>query len=243
MKIIGGYTNYGQDIGILMLDTRFPRIIGDIGNANTFRTHVRYRTVRNITKGPITEKNIEKELLFPFLEAAKSLEAEGCKAITTSCSFLAGYQQRLADAVHIPVFTSTLLLVPMLRAMLNRHSTIGIFTENPQVLNEEYFLQAGWSSKDILVAVTGMQADSPFSNLFIGDHVEEDLGTLKECVEQFEIQLIQKALNNTASAAHAGASGYRSDCAGVHESGAVYRADPEACRSSGLRAESAAGVH
>lgn len=71
MKIIGGYTNYGQDIGILMLDTRFPRIIGDIGNANTFRTHVRYRTVRNITKGPITEKNIEKELLFPFLEAAK----------------------------------------------------------------------------------------------------------------------------------------------------------------------------
>ena len=177
MKIIGGYTNYGQDIGILMLDTRFPRIIGDIGNANTFRTHVRYRTVRNITKGPITEKNIEKELLFPFLEAAKSLEAEGCKAITTSCSFLAGYQQRLADAVHIPVFTSTLLLVPMLRAMLNRHSTIGIFTENPQVLNEEYFLQAGWSSKDIPVAVTGMQADSPFSNLFIGDHVEEDLGT------------------------------------------------------------------
>ncbi len=144
MKIIGGYTNYGQDIGILMLDTRFPRIIGDIGNANTFHTHVRYRTVRNITKGPITEKNIEKELLFPFLEAAKSLEAEGCKAITTSCSFLAGYQQRLADAVDIPVFTSTLLLVPMLRAMLNRHSTIGIFTENPQVLNEEYFLQAGW---------------------------------------------------------------------------------------------------
>ena len=37
MKIIGGYTNYGQDIGILMLDTRFPRIIGDIGNANTFQ--------------------------------------------------------------------------------------------------------------------------------------------------------------------------------------------------------------
>lgn len=188
MKIIGGYTNYGQDIGILMLDTRFPRIIGDIGNANTFHTHVRYRTVRNITKGPITEKNIEKELLFPFLEAAKSLEAEGCKAITTSCSFLAGYQQRLADAVHIPVFTSTLLLVPMLRAMLNRHSTIGIFTENPQVLNEEYFLQAGWSSKDIPVAVTGMQSDSPFSNLFIGDHVEEDLGTLKECVEELTLR-------------------------------------------------------
>lgn len=115
--------------------------------------------------------------------------------------------------------------------MLNRHSTIGIFTENPQVLNEEYFLQAGWSSKDILVAVTGMQADSPFSNLFIGDHVEEDLGTLKECVEELTLRHMREH------------PGYRGDCAGVHESGAVYRADPEACRSSGLRAESAAGVH
>lgn len=33
-----------------------------------------------------------------------------------------------------------------------------------------------------------MQADSPFSNLFIGDHVEEDLGTLKECVEELTLR-------------------------------------------------------
>ena len=26
MKLVGGYTNYGQDIGVLMLDTIFPRI-------------------------------------------------------------------------------------------------------------------------------------------------------------------------------------------------------------------------
>lgn len=144
MKIIGGYTNYGQDIGYFN-----GWIRGSRGSSGISETRIHFApmsvTARSgiLPKVPITEKNIEKELLFPFLEAAKSLEAEGCKAITTSCSFLAGYQQRLADAVHIPVFTSTLLLVPMLRAMLNRHSTIGIFTENPQVLNEEYFLQAG----------------------------------------------------------------------------------------------------
>ena len=108
MKIIGGYTNYGQDIGILMLDTRFPRIIGDIGNANTFRTHVRYRTVRNITKGPITEKNIEKELLFPFLEAAKSLEAEGCKTVmlpgvTSFCAAAARLGQSLTGGMEQPL--------------------------------------------------------------------------------------------------------------------------------------------
>ena len=34
--LYGGYTTYGQPIGILMLDTRFPRIPGDIGNAKTY---------------------------------------------------------------------------------------------------------------------------------------------------------------------------------------------------------------
>jgi hypothetical protein len=32
MLVKGGFTNYGQKIGILMLETTFPRIPGDIGN-------------------------------------------------------------------------------------------------------------------------------------------------------------------------------------------------------------------
>lgn len=191
MKIVGGYTNYGQDIGILMLETQFPRIIGDMGNANTFRTHVRYRTVRNITKVPITEKNVEKELLQPFIDAAKSLEAEGCKAITTSCGFLAGFQRQLADAVHIPVFTSTLLLVPMIYTMINRDRKIAIFTENAAVMDKEYFRQAGWSADDIPVIISGMPEGSPFSELFIRDRLEEDLVTLKKSVRDMSRAYMQ----------------------------------------------------
>lgn len=40
-------TNYGQDIGILMLDTVFPRIPGDIGNARSYDLPVRYKAVKN----------------------------------------------------------------------------------------------------------------------------------------------------------------------------------------------------
>ena len=43
-----------------------------------------------------------------------------------------------------------------------------------------------------------MQADSPFSNLFIGDHVEEDLGTLKECVEELTLRHMREHLNTGA---------------------------------------------
>lgn len=47
MRLTGGYTNYGQDIGILMLDTNFPRIPGDIGNAKSYEIPVRYKIVKN----------------------------------------------------------------------------------------------------------------------------------------------------------------------------------------------------
>ena len=36
MRVRGGPNIFGFSVGILMLDTRFPRIAGDMGNAGTF---------------------------------------------------------------------------------------------------------------------------------------------------------------------------------------------------------------
>ena len=43
----GGKSVYGASIGILMLETRFPRIPGDVGNADTWPFPVLYRVVRD----------------------------------------------------------------------------------------------------------------------------------------------------------------------------------------------------
>ena len=40
--IKGGRGNYGEAVGILTLDTVFPRIPGDVGNATTFDFPVRF---------------------------------------------------------------------------------------------------------------------------------------------------------------------------------------------------------
>ena len=45
----GGKTVYGATLGILMLETQFPRIPGDIGNALTWPFPVQYRIVRGAT--------------------------------------------------------------------------------------------------------------------------------------------------------------------------------------------------
>ena len=44
-RVRGGLHQYGFTVGILMLDTRFPRIPGDMGNAATFPFPVRYHRV------------------------------------------------------------------------------------------------------------------------------------------------------------------------------------------------------
>ncbi|WP_249137594.1 hypothetical protein [Bradyrhizobium canariense] len=129
MKLRGGYTNYGETIGILMLDTKFPRPRGDIGNALSYDFPVRYKIVRGAHATKIMGDHPDASLLEPFVVAAQELEAEGVKAITTSCGFLAPFQKQLAAAVNIPVFTSSLIQAPLIHAMLPPGKIIGVFTE------------------------------------------------------------------------------------------------------------------
>jgi hypothetical protein len=189
MRVIGGYTNYGQSIGILMLDTVFPRIPGDIGNALTYGFPVRYKIVKGAQPERIMGHAPEKHLLDPFIQAAKELEAEGVKAITTSCGFLSRFQAEIAGAVKVPVFTSALMLVPLVHAMLGRTQPIGIFTERAQYMNEEHFRSVGWSSRDIPVVVKGMKEDAVFPTIFIGNKSSLDTAVLQaemqEMAEEF----------------------------------------------------------
>lgn len=185
MLLKGGYTNYGQDIGVLMLDTKFPRIPGDIGNAKTYPgLPIRYKLVKNANAPKIMGKSPDPALLQPFIDAARELEAEGVKAITTSCGFLAAYQRILADAVNVPVFTSSLMLAPLIHNMLGTGKRIGIFTERDWNMTEDHFNNSGWSSKDIPIAVTGMLEEAKFPALFIDNGVEEEFEELQKCMEE-----------------------------------------------------------
>ena len=178
MKMTGGFTNYGQEIGILMLDTRFPRPRGDIGNAQSFDFPVRYKTVTGAAQSRIMDNAPEADLIQPFVEGARELEREGVKAITTSCGFLAPFQKELAGAVGIPVFASALIQAPLIHAMLPPSKKIGIFTERARYMNEGHFKGVGWSSEAIPVYVKGMKEDAVFPRVYIGDGCELDTDVL-----------------------------------------------------------------
>jgi len=126
-RVRGGFNQYGFTVGILMLDTRFPRIVGDMGNAGTFPFPVRYHRVTGAAPDLVVRRGAEG-LLDAFITGARALEAEGVGAITTNCGFLIKYQAQLAASVSVPVFTSTLLLVPLVHRMLSPGRRVGIMT-------------------------------------------------------------------------------------------------------------------
>ncbi len=148
----GGHPNFGEVIGIIMADTVRPRISGDPGNASTFRFPVRYLTVPGSTSERFVEGQAEG-LLTPFVEAAQELERQGVKAITTSCGLLTSFQESMANAVHVPVFASCLLQVPVLLQMLNKDRKVCIVSLVSTRLSKDVLEAAGAHDSSRIVVI------------------------------------------------------------------------------------------
>jgi hypothetical protein len=88
-------------LGILTLDTAFPRIAGDIGAPETFAFPVRHAVVAGATPDEIVHRR--QDVLLPrFVAAAHELAAAGCLGITTTCGFLVRWQRELTTAMRVP---------------------------------------------------------------------------------------------------------------------------------------------
>lgn len=113
-----------------MLDTRFPRLVGDIGNPASFPgLEVAYQRVPRATVARVvTEGDLDEDLAAAIVGAARVLRAEGADLVATSCGFLAGLQPRLETAVNCPVIASALGALPELRRAHGPAAMIGILT-------------------------------------------------------------------------------------------------------------------
>jgi len=177
-RVRGGFNQYGFTVGILMLDTRFPRIPGDMGNAQTFPFPVRYHRVQGADPDLVVRRGAEG-LLPAFADGARQLEREGVGAITTNCGFLVKFQRELAGAVKVPVFTSSLLLVPLVHRMLPAGRRVGVMTVNAGSLTAAHLAAAG-IGPEIALAVAGMETEKEFTRVMLGDELELDVDAARE---------------------------------------------------------------
>lgn len=197
MRVQGGQNLYGFTIGILVLDTRFPRIPGDMGNATTFAFPVHYHRVPGASPDLVVRRGA-RDLLPAFVEGARILEREGVGAITTNCGFLAKFQAELTAAVRVPVFTSSLLLVPLVHRMLPPGKAVGILTVDASSLTSEDLAGAG-ITRDIPVVIAGLETEKEFTRVLLDDLLVLDVEVAREehlrvarrlCAEHLEVGAI-----------------------------------------------------
>lgn len=138
----GGKAVYGAPLGILMLEAKFPRIYGDMGNATTWPFPVLYRVVLGASPEKVVLQGAEG-LLPDFIAAAQELVRLGAEAITTNCGFLSLFQKELSAAVNVPVATSALMQVPWVQATLPPGKRVGIVTVSKATLTPRHLEAAG----------------------------------------------------------------------------------------------------
>lgn len=129
-------------LGILMLDTRFPRIVGDVGHPDTWPFAVRYGVVPGATPQAIVCEDPEP-FVQDFIAKGRELIADGCTGLATTCGFLALLRPRLADALGVPVAASALEQAPQILPMLGAEQVLGILTISADSLTDAHKAVAG----------------------------------------------------------------------------------------------------
>jgi hypothetical protein len=168
----GGRSIYGAPLGILMLEARFPRIPGDMGNGLTWPFPVLFRVVRGASPERVVLDGAPG-LLDAFVEAAADLIDLGAEAITTNCGFLSLFQAEMAARLKVPVATSSLMQVPLVQATLPPGRRVGLITVSAATLTPAH-LDAAGVPRDIPVA--GTENGREFFRVLIkGEKTEMDV--------------------------------------------------------------------
>jgi hypothetical protein len=159
-------------LGILMLDTRFPRPVGDIGHPGSFRFPVRYATVPKALPQRVV-RGADDALLPAFVAEGLRLVREGASALSTSCGFLARWQPQLQQALPVPVWSSALMKLPELSP-----ARCGVITIDAASLTPAHFLAVG---ADPATPVEGITPDSALHRSLL--HNLDELDTDDACAQ------------------------------------------------------------
>lgn len=182
MMLEGGKLYYDVPVGIICLESWFPKPIGHVRNPRSFD----FPIVMKVIKGVDVPRMVfgkDKEIEKIIVDAACELEKEGVMAIAGSCGFMARYQDAVTDAVKVPVVLSSLIQLPIVRLMHGPKAVIGVLTASGQSLSQEQFV--GRDSGPL--HIQGMEGSQEFRETILEGKRND-----------FNMDILQKEITNEA---------------------------------------------
>ncbi len=167
----GGFCAYGEVAGILMLDSKIPRLPGDPGHAQTFSFPVLHGIVVGLPFQDLVDANTDRVEL--AVETARKLESRGVSFVAADCGLFSVFQDQIARAISIPFIGSSLSLIPFLCSFLSPSFGIGVLTGDTGMLSELHLRAAGADPSRTLAI--GMENSAEFKRVVIdrGEALDE----------------------------------------------------------------------
>lgn len=114
----------GIPIGIILLNVGYPIVPGNVANATTFDFPVRYAKLPRVNSPRL--HTVDPTILEDLVEAGLELERDGVRAIICSCGYFGYWQKELVERLHVPVYASSLMQIPLIKAGIKKRQKIGV---------------------------------------------------------------------------------------------------------------------
>jgi Asp/Glu/hydantoin racemase len=190
--------DFGESVGLIVFGFWYPSIgKGHFSHAGTYDFPVRIKFIYDRKASEGKEEEWHGWNIPEWLKCAKELEQEGVRAIVCGCGLTGTMQSELANAVSIPIFTSTILFVPMIYRTLRKNLKVGILTVSKEAITrwDNLLLRECGVDETIPIVIAGMtesdSCDTWWSQL--------DSGFSQEEVELSMIKAAQKMVSDDPS--------------------------------------------
>lgn len=173
--------------GLVQLET----LVGNSTNPETFEYPVTYCRVKGANIHTILEKPCQ-QVLQSMIQGARRMEEQGVRAITTSCGFNAIFQRELADSVGVPVFTSSLMQIPMVQNMLRKNQIVGVITAKKSALTEKHLKRVGIENR-FGIQIEGLESGKEWNKIFLSPDEDIDIPTVEKEVVEIACSMMGRA--------------------------------------------------
>jgi hypothetical protein len=135
----------GPTIGVVQLANRPLTLPGSLGDPATFG-RVSYETATGAWVDRVVAG--DPALASAYAQAAVRLERAGADAIIANCGFAIVYQEAMAEAVRVPVASSSLLLLPLLLRQVPSSGSVVVLSYEAGALDDRHYDAAGVGRAD-----------------------------------------------------------------------------------------------
>jgi len=174
--------------------SQIAKLKGSCTNPFSYDYPILIKRVKGINADTIVINPDPKVIDLMIMEMHKMVE-QGVLAIATSCGFNAVHQQKLADSIEVPVFSSSLMQIPFVWKTLSSNQSIGVITAREKSLTKAHFNNVGVTN-EMPFHVYGVEDYSEWSKLLNpADDITIDPSIMEKEIASLSLKITQNHPN------------------------------------------------